>query len=56
MPSTEQRKKGQLHAFASGDKDVHGLHISRSFGDTAQHKYGISSEPEIKHFNLEEDD
>ena len=34
-----------------------GLHISRSIGDFTLHKAGIViAEPEIKHFNLEEDD
>ena len=40
----------------SGDKDVTGLHVSRSIGDIVAHKSGVSCEPDIKHFNLEEDD
>lgn len=41
--------------FAS-EKDMVGLPISRSIGDTIAHKVGVVSEPEIKHFVLEEDE
>ena len=40
----------------SKDKDIAGMPISRSLGDTAFHKVGVSCEPEIKHFVLEEDE
>ena len=33
-----------------------GLHLTRSLGDNLAHKVGVISEPEIKHFLLEDDD
>ena len=44
--------------LSSNKKDPSkGMHISRSIGDFTLHKAGIViTEPEIRHFNLEEDD
>lgn len=33
-----------------------GLNVSRSIGDLLFRKSGVISDPDIKHFNLEEDD
>lgn len=46
-----------LNRFFVNKKDKKGLSITRSVGDFTGHKSGIiTAEPEIKHFNLEEDD
>lgn len=40
----------------AGEKDLVGLHLTRSIGDTMAHKFGVTSEPEIKHYIVEEDE
>jgi len=40
----------------AGDKDLVGLPISRSIGDSVAHRVGVVCEPEIKHFVLQEDE
>ena len=40
----------------ASDRDMVGLPLTRSLGDTVAHQVGVASEPEIKHFVLEEDE
>ena len=49
-------ESGDSYRVYKNSKDTVGLPITRSIGDLAAHRVGVTFEPEIKHFNLEEND
>lgn len=49
-------KDGAYCIYLSNREDKGGLDVSRSIGDLNLHRFGVTHEPDIKHFNLEEDD
>ena len=55
MKRTNFKKEASLHVQLSNkEKTVMG--VTRSIGDFTARKIGVTSDPEIKHHNLEEDD